>query len=478
MQIIRIIVITAITFSACMAQNYLDILRYSSRNTLSNARALGMGNSVLTTGNDLSGLSYNPATLGLVKDTQFGLGLNFNSVNTKTTFFGNTFSEDKTKNNFSQLGFVAPIPTVRGSMVFGFSYERVADFTKSISFDGFNTSNTSMIKTLAYANDDLAYKLGLSFPVKENDVYKYDDTKINGNLNQNGKIDEKGYLDKVSAAFAVEMQKNLFVGITMNLYYGEYTQDRFYVESDTKDVYDENLLLDDSDERTKDFQRFEMTDRITQDVSGYGFTLGILYKMNNGLRFAGSIKSPDFFEIEERYGVIGKSIFKDDIFETTWLYSSNTYNVRTPFEFSFGTSYTRSGFSLSGNVTIINYKQMKFTDGFSSADEKEKNTVIDNSFRTVANLNFGAEYKMPNLPVSLRMGFIVNKSPYKNDASKYDKKYITAGIGYELSPQLTLDAAYLYGWWDDLGDNYGSNVSRTFQEVEKSNFSLNLGLRL
>jgi len=478
MQNLKIIVISAIFISVCLAQNYVDVLRYSYPNNVANSKSLGMGNSVMTTAGGLSALSFNPAALGLEKDTQFGFGLNLNNLNAKTKFFNGSMSTDKNRNNFNQIGFIAPMPTLRGSMVLGFSYDRVADFSKSISFNGFNSSNTSMIRTLALANDDLAYKLGLSYKVKKNNVYIKDDTKIRGNLNQSGGILESGYFDKISFAFALEFKKGLFIGLTTNLYYAEYNHNRTYLEADTKNIYGDELLLDETDKRTKGFVAFRMNDEIVQDVSGYGFTVGFLYKMKNGFRFAGSVKSPDFIEIKEKYRVKGESTFQKQRFETNWLHSGNTYNIRTPFEIAFGTSYQRNGFLFSGNVTLVNYKQMKFTGGLSSNAKKIKNDAIDKNFRNVANLNIGTEYKPPNFPVALRFGFIFKKSPYKNDAAKYDKKYITAGIGYNLTYSLTLDAAYMYGWWEDIGDNYNANVSRTYQKISKSNLSLNLSMRL
>lgn len=478
MQIIKIIIISFVTISSCLAQNYLDVLRYSNSNSESSARSLGMGNSSMTMGNDLSGVLFNPASLALAEFSQLSFGINFNTVDTKSRFFGNSSSVDKSKNNFGQIGFISPIPTKRGRLAFAVSYNRINDFSKTINFGGFNSSNTSMIKTLTNANDDLAYKLGLSFPVNENNVYKYDDTKINGNLYQQGNISESGYYDKASIAMAVEWSKNLFIGFNFNIFYGEYSQNRIYNEIDSKDFYGADLLLDDDDDRTRDFQLFEFNDKIVQDVSGYGFTVGFLYKLRNGIRFAGSIKSPDFINIEERYSVRGYSQFQDHEFETNWLYSDVEYDVRTPYEFSFGTSLTRKNLTFSANVTIINYRQMEFEDGFSSIDIDEKNAVIDDNFRTVANFNFGGEYSLRKIPLKLRGGFIYKRSPYKNDESKYDKKYITAGFGYDLTENLVLDVAYIYGWWEDIGDNYGTNVSRTFQKLKKSNLTANFTMRL
>jgi hypothetical protein len=63
-------------------------------------------------------------------------------------------------------------------------------------------------------------------------------------------------------------------------------------------------------------------------------------------------------------------------------------------------------------------------------------------------------------------------SPYNNDPSEYDKKYITAGLGLKFGEIFGVDLAYAYGWWKDFGDNYGVNVSRTYQDISVNNFIL------
>jgi hypothetical protein len=70
------------------------------------------------------------------------------------------------------------------------------------------------------------------------------------------------------------------------------------------------------------------------------------------------------------------------------------------------------------------------------------------------------------------------QSPYANDPSEFDKKYITVGGGALIDNMFGIDVAYAYGWWKDYGDNYGVNVSRTFQDITVNNLILNLSVKL
>jgi hypothetical protein len=72
----------------------------------------------------------------------------------------------------------------------------------------------------------------------------------------------------------------------------------------------------------------------------------------------------------------------------------------------------------------------------------------------------------------VRGGFFVQPSPYQDDPSEFNRKYVTAGLGFLTDETVGIDVAYAYGWWEDFGDNYGSDVSRTFQDVSTSKFMI------
>ena len=63
------------------------------------------------------------------------------------------------------------------------------------------------------------------------------------------------------------------------------------------------------------------------------------------------------------------------------------------------------------------------------------------------------------------------------DDSAFDNNMLTAGAGFKLGDTIGIDVAYAYGWWKDIGDNYDSNVSRTFQDIETHNVMLTTTFR-
>ncbi|MCH8326718.1 MAG: hypothetical protein IIB83_09220, partial [Bacteroidetes bacterium] len=69
-------------------------------------------------------------------------------------------------------------------------------------------------------------------------------------------------------------------------------------------------------------------------------------------------------------------------------------------------------------------------------------------------------------------------SAYKNDPTQFDKKYFTAGIGFLLAKNIGVDIGYAHGWWKNIGDNFGVNVSRTFQDITYDRILVDLTYRL
>jgi hypothetical protein len=478
---ILIILCTQLSF----AQNYNDALLLSEPGLFNGARALSMGNSFSALSNDFSGVLFNPAGIGLMKEGQLTGGMGFNSFNNNTTFFGNTSNANQTSVNFNQFGLVYPIPTVRGSWVVAMGYNRVKDFNRIMEFDGFNTANNSMIQTLTGEYNEeipITNDLKLAYEIRDPNTNDYirDTTLINGFLNQSGQIKKQGYIDKWSFASSFEVAKGFFIGGTFNILSGSYKSENDYWEDDTRNNYGSNLELVPGDQTTRDFQTFYMNDVIDWNLSGWDSHLGILYNWNDKFRFGASIKFPSYYTIQEDYLVNANSYFGTG-FEYSLYPAINDpiqYEIKTPYEYTIGASTSLSIITLAGDVKIMDYTQMEFTEGFDYEYRNARQKEIDDLFTTTIDYHLGAEVKLPNLPIFGRAGVMYLQSPYADDPSEFDKKYFTLGAGILIESVFGIDVAYSYGWWKDFGDNYGVNVSRTYQDINVNNIILNLSARL
>lgn len=447
------------------AQNINDALRLGYSGLGANARALGMGNSYIALSDDGSASFFNPAGFGLLKRLEFSGGLDYSNFNNNTTFFGNQTEYSNSSTNLDRISFVFPFPTLRGSLVFGLSYHTTSNLVGALQFDGFNNSDNSMIKNLL--DTDVPFDLYLT---DENNV-----SPINGNLNQSGTVISSGSVDYWTLSGAVELVQNLYVGLNLNVVSGAFESNNDYYEDDTKNIYQDTTAAGES--QTVDFKTFYLNRLLNWDLAGWNAKLGLIYQLNNFARFGTTIQFPKTFSIKEDFTVNGSSEFGTgqiiDLDPTK--YSDKVeYDIITPFEFAAGFSGNYAGLIVSAEATLIDYTQMKFDNpnGLTEQYISEQNKNIKEKLGTVINYNFGVEYTIANFGLRLRAGYFIQSSAFKNDNSDYDKKYITAGLGFLAAETLGIDFGYAHGWWNDLGDNYGVNESRTYQDITRDNLML------
>ncbi len=468
----KFLILMIIIFTSLSAQNYNDALRLSSSQFLTGTRSLGMGNATTSFYTGYSSVLVNPALIGQANSIEYSGGLSFNNFSNTTGFLSNSSSDSKTTTAIGEVGFIFPLPTARGSMVFGFGYSKIKDFNYTTSFKGFNP-NSTYAEYLTDGNDDIAFLLGMSYPLfDQSDAYIKDTTRINGRLTQDGKIDQKGSLNAWSLAGSMEIAPNLFVGATLNYISGKLERTFDYYEDDLNDVYSTGFLLDPEDIRTDDFQSFYMQNILNWDISGWDLRLGLLYETRQNFRFGFQVKLPTQYYIQEKFFNDAESQFGNgtifNLDEPTR--SKIEYDVRTPFEISGGMSYTYQIFTISGDVKFIDYTQTEFTSGFDPFLSKDLNYEIDQLFTSVLNFNIGGEFYVPMLNTTFRTGFMMMPSAFKDDPSEFDKKFITFGAGINATGPFTLELAYAYGWWKNFGDIYGSNNARYFEDINAHNF--------
>ncbi len=469
---------TLITFvllySNIYGQNANDALRLGVTGLGSDARALGMGNSYIGLSDDAGAAFFNPAGWALVKRLEISGGLSYDNNANNTTFLNQYSNYSNSATRLNNLSFTLPFPTSRGSLVFAVSYHTTKDFTGALKFNGFNAGNNSMIQDLN-TNTNIPY-----------DLYLTDtsfNTAINGHLNQSGSILSSGSLHNWTFSGAIEAYKNLFIGLNLNIISGSYESNSDYYEDDTQGNYS-NVETDPGNPATKGFQTFYLNRILNWDISGWDAKFGILYQIKNSARVGITIQFPKTYTVKESFDVNGYSKFNtgQSYSLDPSKYSDNVqYDIVTPFELGGGISYNISSLILSGQATLVDYSQLKFEnpDGLSTEYVASQNKNINDQLRSVINYNIGAEYTFPDLGLRLMAGYFVQPSAYQSDAStsSYDKKYFTGGIGYIADGAVGIDLAYAHGTWNDFGDNYGVNVSRTIQSITNDSFILSMTYR-
>lgn len=456
--------LTAILFNPSQAQGIDDALNLFSGSYLSNARTLGMGNAFLSVSDDANAMYFNPAGLGLVKQLEFTGGIDYERISNSTTFFNETNSYNNSKSGLNQFAFVLPFPTYKGSFSVGFSYNRSQNYIHAMQFSGFNPG-TSRIKYLADKNNYI--------PV---DLYLADtnySTPLTGKLYQSGISTNDGKLENWKLSASLEIAPNLFAGISLGVTSGKHSNEWSFNEADVNKLY-ASVYADPTNPKTLGFQSFDIQNLRNLDVSGFDMDLGILYQIGDVGRFAIKIAFPKTITVKDELIADYVANFP----KVTYDYPVNDkieYDITSPMVLSLGGSCNIMGLILSADATITDYTQMSFSSAdFSFAEE---NQAVKTDMRATVNPNFGAEYTFADMGLRLRAGYFYEQSPYKNDPTSYNRKYYTYGAGFLVEDNISIDAAFVMGSWKTIGDNYGYELSRTYQDVTMTKLVLSFSYR-
>lgn len=467
------------TTNEVYSQNTNDALRLAYSGFGSNARALGMGNSFIGLSDDGSAAFFNPAGFGLIKKIEFAGGLSYFSYNNDAEFYNQKTNYSNSNTNLNRISFAFPLPTTRGSLVFGLTYHNTSDLTGALKFDGINNRD-SWINYFSLKNNNIPYDLYLSYPLRNTqNQYIKDTTLISGGLNQSGDILSSGNVNNWTFSGAIEVYRNLFVGLNLNVHTGSYESNNDYYEDDINNRYQGETSP--GEPQTRDFQSFRLSRLLKWDIEGWNAKIGMLYQFNQNARFGLTVQLPKEFDIKEKFIVNGSSEYAG---QTYFLnqddYSDEVeYKIQTPFEIAGGFSVNLKGFIFSAEATLIDYSQIEFKDKAGLGEDYVAgiNKDVKDLFGTALNYNLGIEYTIPELGLRLRGGYFVKLSAYKDDDPTFDKKYFTAGIGILAEESVGIDIGFAHGWWKDYGDNYGVNLSRTFQDVSVNNLILTATFR-
>jgi long-subunit fatty acid transport protein len=450
------------------AQFKEDALRLGIQGFGVGARALGMGNAYTGVASDYSAVFWNPAGLAQAQYGEFSFGLSYLSNNDNSTFFGQNDSYTSGATNLNALGLVFPVPVRRGSLAFAFGYDRQSNFTSGMAFEGFNPVS-SIIQTMAPNGGKYPPDITMAEQLELADADTVTGTfisPINGNVTQKGEATEKGGLNNWSVAGAVDLAKELSVGVTLTYVAGSYRYDRNYHELAAQGVYAPPF----------DMRELVLDDFIDGNIDGFNAKFGLLYRVPDRFRFGLAVKTPTSFSVKETFGTTGTSYFWTPDAQGYTSYGpvdapgSDEYTVHTPWVFSGGASLTVWRLLIAADIDWTDWTELEFTDSNSNLDIQGLNRQIRDAFRPAANVRGGVELDMN---VRLRAGFIYNQSPYKNDPSSFNQKYLTAGVGLPVGESTMLDLGYAHGWWNTYRVNY-DETSRVDEKINTNTFILTL----
>ncbi|MDZ7725819.1 MAG: hypothetical protein U5R06_24085 [candidate division KSB1 bacterium] len=402
------------------------------------ARAIGMGGAYTSVADDYSGVYWNPAGIGQMDRSEFHVGLNRNTIATKTDFFGNETSAEDGFTHLNSLGLVFPFPTVQGSFVMGFGFHQARTFDNHVNMEGYNESWAAFPDFFDMVAPDNEF------------------TTVLDNVHQTESVTEKGGLNNYSLAASVEFQKELYFGTTIGLVQGTNEYSLRLEESDIYNLHNETFEDQDGNIIVGDLDYWTYNQSINSKFTGLEIKLGTLYRLNKLARIGAAVTLPRTLNITEEWSDEWEEVYDDGTTYTTPPETfESEYKIKEPLAFSMGGSLelpfvAKSKLLLAADMEYRDWSEAEFkTDApLEGVTKSEVNNTIQNDLGSVVNLRLGGELYVPFIQGKLRGGYMYNPSPYKDVAVKPDKTYYTLGLSFLLDHQIKLDLGYVRGLWE------------------------------
>lgn len=464
------------------SQSEIEAIRFSKSGLHGTARSMSMGGAFGALGGDMTGVSINPAGIGVYRSSEivgtFGLQQNNSKVG--------DIKKGVTDFNMHNFGFVGYFPLRNETMPlvnFGFAHNRRNNYNKRISASGYGVSTLmDYIADRSFGVDRdkllidkdqpnlpdpflsqpwlsvLGFNSGLITGMKNSDgKYVYSPLDTRGDKAYQEIINnERGYIDNYDITVGTTINEVLNIGVALNL-----TDIYHYMDTE---------LYEDFDDGTNINGYYALGNNVVTKGSGIGAKLGIIYRPIHQLRIGVAYHTPVLYSLSESF----ESYLEDDMghYITNPDYSKGTtssarftnyYDLRTPSKWVISlASVLGSNFILSADYELTDYKNMKLNvpSGASNQDFYDiDNMYIKEDFKMASTIRLGAEYRFTQ-QFSGRLGYSWMQNPYDNDFASAgnpgisgsstifrvegDTNYFTGGVGYRFNRAFYIDLAVVY----------------------------------
>ena len=457
--------ISFLSFWTLPAQN-LDLVRVITQENISgNARFEAMSGAFGALGGNLSAIHINPAASAVFIANQFGLSMSTQSTKNNTSYFGTSTPSENRNFELKQIGGVLLLKNNNKEMAwkkiaFGFNAQIQSSYNNTIQINGTNTENGLDTYFLDYAAGKNGGVFGLNDGETMRNVYQFfgesagygfeyqqaflgyqgyifdyleeDDLFVSNALyssvQHNHEIQTSG--DKWDMAFTISGQYNdwLYLGANINISGIEYRQ----ISSTLESNYDVNSPM----------REIYFQNNLFTYGGGVSLQFGAIAKPNKNVRLGASYKSPTWYSLKDEFSQYLETQSNDadgnsfndvlDLTNTVNVYED--YTIKTPSELRGSLAYIFGTMGLiSFDYTFKNYQNTHIgpndNDVFIALNDQ-----IDQSWTSTSSYRIGGEYRRGG--VSLRAGYHLDESPYRNSSILGVRSGYSFGIGFNFKSSV------------------------------------------
>lgn len=497
MEISKKIILALLTSAPLLvnAQGATDAYTLSQNDLKGTARFMSMAGAFGALGGDVSTLNQNPAGIGIYRNSDLGISLDFNSqssnVRDKGIDYGNSSNFVFNVNNVGYVGAYKLDSQIMPNLNWGFSYSRAASFNRRYR-GGISGLKNSMTNYIAATTNNYFFDnptsvqspasiLGQSQdydPYIESNapwmsILAYNSYMINPNSNgsdfqglMNSKTQgsasfenvESGGIDEYSISWGGNIANKLYWGMSFGVTSVNYNLNSYYGETLTQaSIVDKggNAMVGDAD--------WGLQNQLNTNGTGYNFKMGFIFKPVNEFRLGFAFHTPTYYSLKDEYysytsynygtGLSGGALANDGYIGETW------YQLNTPWKFiASAAAVVAQKAIISFDYEYNGFQTMKVLDD-GGREYFDITGDVKNYYRATNTYRIGAEYRLTP-QFSVRGGYSYQSSPvtdaaYNNDLPIYTSgtmlpytfnkstQYITCGLGYKYKSIYT-DIAYVH----------------------------------
>ncbi len=445
---------------------------------------------------DLGALTTNPAGLGYYTQSEAAGAFGVLQSRSQSAYrlSMNPMASDAQSLVPASLGLTYTFPTVRGALVVAGGYNGLRTFGREVRFGG--TTDVSSITT-SFLPFDEEYRYApstgeLTFPAAqpssdwaligfeggaieffpadyEDGFYPFEPAALtNTTVDQQGTYVEEGHLGEFNLGGAFEAARGVMVGLSANIVFGRRHRMLYFEEADRGQNADYEVIRGGQVYRGLGGVTFERD--FDTEAEGVNLRGGVSAALAPGVRLGLSLETPTYLQVRTRYSAIVQTDFLEG---GSLRYGGRPndvgtgtaeYEIITPWRvgagLAAGLQEATGGaldLTLYADAAYVDWSQMEVRsdyDRFTVDLADLASTRFGQSYGAVLNWTLGLEYQQG--PLAVRGGYGARPDPYdpaagEDAAARPDRgrTLLSAGLGFQVNDQVSLEAAWLHHRYDD-----------------------------
>ncbi|MEO9569790.1 MAG: hemin receptor [Polaribacter sp.] len=410
---------TITSYSQSLGYQDLGVL-FSENDENGSARFTAMSGAFGALGGDVSSMSINPAGIAIFNKSSFSGTINSRNSDITSNYYGNSFKTQDQFFNLSHAGAVLVFDSAYNSewskFAIGFNYRITKDFANNFLAQG--NSNVATFRDFPLDNNTPTIDYNIA-------------DKQHFTNNYGGEISE------LNIAFSSVHQKKLYIGLGLNFYDLNFSQQSQLTEFNS-DV--------NGNELDANFYQENFT-----TGTGFSANAGFIYKAHPNFRFGIAYQTPTWYtEIIESTNITNNDGFFGDteiiVSNDNIIYDNTSggyyptqellYKLTTPSKITASAAFIfgKKGL-LSFDYINKNYQNMKLSKGVFT----DENQFFQNELRNTHSFNVGTEWRLDRF--SIRGGYKFEQDPSKLAEDTNNLVGHSLGAGYNFG-SFKLDFSY------------------------------------